>query len=32
MIIVASPRGSEEGVGVDCNLYVDVCGLKLTLP
>lgn len=32
MITAAPPRGSDEGVGMHCNLYVNVYGLKLTLP
>lgn len=32
MITVALPRGSDKGVGMCCNLYVNVYGLKRTLP
>lgn len=32
MTAVVLPSGSDENVGMHCNLYANICGLKLTLP
>ena len=29
---MALPSGSDKGVGMHCNLYVNIYGAKLTLP